>query len=177
MLKENIETVIDILILNGKLSVEKIIEETAIEGAIVNHSLNVLKVLDLIKKDKEKYFLIENISAIHLAKSAQLGIDLLSFNFFNITEEEKNIALDLATNVEKVKQLEINKRKPLIQKRVYFNKSDEVTDNLILLLEASNLTLYNYLEKLSEKDEYLKILLEMHEQTEKSLSSYLDYLK
>ena len=57
------------------------------------------------------------------------------------------------------------------------SKSDNVSDNLILLLEASNASLYGYLEELAKKDDYLHLLLNLHDQAEKSLQSYMDYLK
>lgn len=85
----------------------------------------------------------------------------------------------MATKAEKIKTIEIQNRKPLIQKRTTFSnrKTDDVADNLIIILEASNQSLYEYLEQLAEKDEYLRSLMLMHEQTEKSLSAYLEYLK
>lgn len=177
MLKENIETIIDILILKDKSSVDVIIEEAGLESSLVTHAINILKALDLVKKDKDKLYLNKDINSFQLAKTAQLGIDLISFNYFYIDEEKKKLALELATNIEKIKQLEVNKRKPLIQKRLYFKTNDEIADNLIMLLETSSLTLYEYLENLAKKDDYLKILLEMHEQSENSLSNYLEYTK
>lgn len=181
MLEENIALVLDILINKKKpMSIIDIAEESELDSSLLNNAVKILKLLELVTVLQDnKLQLNKIIKGITLAKAAQLGVDLLSFNFFEISKAEKKIALDLATKAEKIKTIEIQNRKPLIQKRSSFSnrKTDDVADNLIIILEASNQALYEYLEKLAEKDEYLSSLLLMHEQTEKSLASYLEYLK
>lgn len=181
MLEENIALVLDILINKKKpMSIIDIAEESELDSSLLNNAVKILKLLELVTVLQDnKLQLNKMIKGITLAKAAQLGVDLLSFNFFEISKAEKKIALDLATKAEKIKTIEIQNRKPLIQKRSSFSnrKTDDVADNLIIILEASNQALYEYLEKLAEKDEYLSSLLLMHEQTEKSLASYLEYLK
>jgi len=87
--------------------------------------------------------------------------------------------LDLATQAEKLKHLDITKRKPLLQKRRYLNqeKTDDVYENLMLLFEASNMTLYEYIEEIAKKDLYLKLLISMHQEAEASLKGYSDSLR
>ncbi len=181
MLEENIALVLDILINKKKsMSVADIAEESELDSSLLNSAIKILKLLDLVSVQQDsKIQLNKIIKGINLAKAAQLGVDLLAFNFFEISKAEKKIALDLATKAEKIKTIEIQNRKPLIQKRTTFSnrKTDDVADNLIIILEASNQSLYEYLEQLAEKDEYLRSLMLMHEQTEKSLSAYLEYLK
>lgn len=181
MLEENIALILDILINKKRpMTLSEISEESELDSSSIDSSMKILFLLDLIsKKQDEKIFLNKIIKGVNLAKAAQLGLDLMSFGFFDINKNEKKIALELATKAEKIKTIEIQNRKPLIQKRNQFcnKRTDEVADNLIIILESSNQTLYDYLEKLAEKDDYLKSLLLMHEEIEKSLNSYLDYLK
>ena len=186
MFEEIIPTIVDILILNKKsMTIEQLIETSDFEYAQVSRALTLLKELGLIvkslnKSDVATFQLIKELKGIHLAKAAQIGIDLSSFDgHFIINESEKEIALEWATQAEKIKHLEINKRKPLMQKRGYFTlkKTDDVSENLMLLLEASSATLHDYLESISKKDKYLALLLSMHEQAEKSLHDYSNNLK
>ncbi len=181
MLEENIALVLDILINKKKpMSIADIAEESELDSSLLNSAINIVKLLELATlKQDGKLYLNKIVKGINLAKAAQLGVDLVAFNFFEVSKAEKKIALELATKAEKIKTIEIQNRKPLLQKRNHFSsrKTDDVADNLIIILEAANQSLYEYLEKLAEKDEYLKSLMLMHEQTEKSLSSYLEYLK
>lgn len=65
-----------------------------------------------------------------------MGVDLGEFShFFVIGEWRKKLALELATQAEKIKTLDISKRKPLLQKRAYFSngKTDGTYENLLLL--------------------------------------------
>ena len=80
----------------------------------------------------------------------------------------------MASKVDKIKHLDVSIRKPLIQKRNYYInlEQDIVYDNLLTLLEISNHNLYEYLEMLSEKDAYLKLLLAIHKESENSLKNY-----
>ena len=47
----------------------------------------------------------------------------------------------------------------------------------MLLFEASNMTLYEYIESLAKKDAYLSLLINMHKESEISLKSYADNLR
>lgn len=166
--------------------VENIEEDTGYEKIEVGRSLTLLCDLGLVFKVKEEkatqftYSLIKEIKGIHLAKAAQLGIDLSAFDeHFKIDPKEKKLALELATQAEKIKHLDISKRKPLLQKRDYLSvsKSDDVYENLLLLLEASNMTLYEYIESMASKDPYLNLLITMHQEAESSLRDYAKSLK
>jgi hypothetical protein len=132
------------------------------------------------KTGEVTYQLVKELKGIHVAKAAQIGLDLGAFeSFFKIDKKEKKLALELATQAEKIKNLDIKKRKPLLQKRTYFiqNKTDDTYENLMLLFEASNATLYEHLEKLAEKDSYLQLLLNMHNQADFSLRDYAETIK
>lgn len=181
MFEEVIPTIVDILIAGKKPStVEEIIEDSGFESAQVVRALTLLKELGLINKELNKYTLIKEIKGIHLAKAAQIGINLSAFDgHFIIDQKEKELALEIATKSEKIKILEVNKRKPLMQKRSYLNikKTDDVAENLLLLLEASSASLHDYLEELAKDDPYLNLLLTMHDQAEKSLQNYTENLK
>lgn len=189
MVKETIETVLESMIslsnTNYKaVSIKEIAEEVCLEPGQVAAPLNMLVDLGLIIKSKSDndflYSLIKAPKAIHLAKVAQLGVNLQSFNhFFKIDEKEKELALAMSTNSEKMRGLDVSKRKALIQKRAYFNmnKTDEVSENLIILLEVANNTLYEYLENLAKKDPELELLMTMHAQAESSCHKYIEGLK
>lgn len=186
MFDEVIPTIVDIIIENkGSMTAEQIIEESGFDAVNVIRALTLLKELGLVTKSINKnnsttYQLIKELKGIHLAKAAQIGIDLASFDgHFIIDEKEKCLALELATQAEKIKHLDVNKRKPLMQKRSYFNlkKSDDVAENLMILLEASSASLHDYLEQIAETDPYLKLLLMMHDQAEQSLQDYSQSVK
>lgn len=186
MFDEIIPTIVEVVIEHKKpVSIEEIADSSGFETGEITRSVNLLGDLGLLTRSTDKsgkvvYQLIKELKGIHLAKAAQLGVDLASFEgHFKIDKKEKKLALELATQAEKIKHLEINKRKPLMQKRGYFtlNKSDDVCENLMLLLEASNATLYEYLETVAQKDPYLKLLMSMHQQAENSLHDYADNLR
>jgi DNA-binding transcriptional ArsR family regulator len=187
MLEEIIPIILEVLIeYKCQVKIEDIIEASSCEKQEVSRSLEVLYSLNLVKKNKDEdsnvimFSLVNELKAIHLAKAAQFGLDLSVFdNFFKIDPKEKELALGLATKAEKIKGLDLNTRKPLLQKRTYLasQKTDGIYENLLLLLEATNLTLYEYIEGMAEKDTYLKLLIEMHQQAENSLRDYHSLLK
>lgn len=187
MLEELIPIVIEVLVNHKKpAKVDEVIEISGYDNLEVVKGLNLLTELGLVKKipetktEQASFTLIKELKAIHLAKAAQLGVDLNAFDtYFKIDKKEKKLALDLATQAEKIKHLNINKRKPLLQKRRYLNndKTDDVYDNLMLLFEASNMTLYEYIEEIAKKDTYLGLLISMHKESEISLKSYSDNLR
>lgn len=164
---------------DSNFDLDEIIEESSCEKVEVLKALNLLQNLKLINKDiisgKTVYYLVKELKAIDLARAAQVGLDLTEFEkYFNVNNKEKKLALEISTKADKIRNLDLNKRKPLLQKRSYLalSKTDDVYENLLLLLEVTNDSLYEYLEKLSENDPYLKLLLSMHEQSEISLRNY-----
>lgn len=182
MLEEIVPEIVQAMVDHKKaVKMSDIIDYTGFDEYEVSRSLHLLVQMGVVKSNGEKattalYSLIKELKGIHLARAAQLGVNLSDFdNYFKIDKKEKKIALELASQADKIKTLDVRKRKPLLQKRSYFtsSKHDDVTENLMLLLEASNANLYDYLEKLSEKDEYLKILLSLHHQAESSWNDYI----
>lgn len=177
--EELLPIIIEILIENTKnnksISISNIEDICGYENSSIVKGVKLLLKIGLVKKTEDEYLIVKDIKAIHLAKSAQLGLDLNIFSsFFNITEKEKKIALQMASKVDKIKHLDVSIRKPLIQKRNYYInlEQDVVYDNLLTLLEISNHNLYEYIEMLSEKDAYLKLLLAIHKESENSLKNY-----
>lgn len=187
MLEELNPIVIEVMIKNKKpCKVDEVVDICGFEKSDVNRSLNTICELGLAHKIKDEktgeitFQLVKELKGIHVAKSAQIGLDLGAFEyFFKIDKKEKQLALELATQAEKIKNLDISKRKPLLQKRTYFiqSKTDDNYENLMVLFEASNASLYEYLEELSPKDPYLKLLMDMHTQTDFALRDYADTLK
>ena len=187
MLEELVPIILQVLIEHRKPArVEEIMEASGCDKADVIKCLTLLCDLDLVQKEKAEkapqtiYTLIKELKGIHLAKAAQLGLDLSAFEgFFKVDKKEKQLALDLATQAEKIKNLELNKRKPLLQKRGYLvnSKADDISENLMLLYEATNMTVYEYIEQLAQKDPHLQLLITMHQQAESSLRDYVSSLK
>lgn len=182
MYEDYIPTIVQALIDENKfITIQNVADYSGFDTVTVQHAMNVLVGLGLIQRKVDKnneltYKIIENLKGIHLAKSAQLGIDLESFdNYFKIDEQEKKLALDISTKSEKIKNLDIKNRKPLLKKRGYMfqNTQDDILDNLILLVEASSDNLYEYLEELAKKDKILKMLLNMHAESESALHDYM----
>ena len=124
------------------------------------------------------YLINKKISAVEIARAAQLGLNInLIDKYFNISSKEKKIALDISTKAEKIKAISPDKRKPLVTKnRNYldFPGSNEVIENLLLIFDASNESLIDYLEDLSKNDYKLKLLLAFHFQAEESLKKYIE---
>lgn len=91
MLEENIALVLDILINKKKsMSVADIAEESELDSSLLNSAIKILKLLDLVSVQQDsKIQLNKIIKGINLAKAAQLGVDLLAFNFFEISKAEK----------------------------------------------------------------------------------------
>lgn len=187
MLEELIPIVVEVMI-NHQVpcNVDDVVEVCGYEKNDVSRSLNVICELGLGHKIKDEksgevtFQLVKELKGIHVAKAAQIGLDLGAFEyFFKIDKKEKKLALELATQAEKIKHLDISKRKPLLQKRTYFvnGKTDDTYENLMLLFEASNASLYEYIEQLAEKDGYLQLLISMHNQAEFSLRDYAETLK
>lgn len=187
MLEELISIIIEVLVNHKKpAKLDEVVEISGYNNVEVTKGLNLLTELGLVKRNQElknqefSYSLIKELKALHLAKAAQLGVDLNAFDaHFKIDKKEKKLALDLATQAEKIKHLDITTRKPLLQKRRYLNndKTDDVYENLMLLFEASNMTLYEYIETIAKKDSYLNLLINMHKESEVSLKGYSDNLR
>lgn len=187
MIEDVISTIFEVMIDNKKaMKIEKIVDISGYEKGEINRALNIICEIGLgfkIKDDETKlvtYQLCKNLKGIQVAKAAQIGVDLGQFShFFVIEAEEKKLALELATQAEKIKAMDVSQRKPLLQKRAYFSngKTDGTYENLLLLYEASNTSLYEYLENLAQKDSYLQLLINMHQQAEASLNDYADALR
>lgn len=177
MFEEIVPIIIETLISNNrKLSFKELIEITDLDTPMVTRTLRNLRDLGILSYNNTEISLFKELKANQLAAAAQMGVDLSSFaNYFKIDKKEKLLALDLATHTEKVKTLDINKRKPLIQSRSYysFKKPDEITNILQNLLEASNSALHEHLSKVALKDKQLATLLELHSNAETSLLNYM----
>ena len=183
---ELINIVIQVLIDAKKpMKLNEILAEIASSKGNVLGILKVLSDLEILRKqpvsESEKsvflYSIKSDITAIHVTKCSNYGIDLYSFgNFFKINNKQKKMALELSAQAEKVKNISSNKRKPLIHKHKLLNSLDidDISNHLLLIYEASNNYLYEYLQKICAHDDSLKELLVLHEHAEQSLKSYLE---
>ena len=123
MIEDIVPLVLGVIVKEKKpLDLSDIIEESSCEKLEVLKSLNLLQNLKLINKnvvgDSVSYSLVKELKAIDLAKAAQVGLNLNEFEeHFKINKKEKKLALEISTQAEKIKNLDISKRKPLLQKR------------------------------------------------------------
>jgi len=100
MLQELIPIIIEVLISHKEpAEVSDIMEISGYDLLDVNKGLNLLTELGLTRKHTAgsstiSYSLIKELKAIHLAKAAQLGVDLNAFdNHFKIDKKEKKISI------------------------------------------------------------------------------------
>lgn len=181
MLEELLPIVVEVLIAGKqKATLREICDFCGYDEHDVSKALNILTDLSVVRTEDNKFFLLKDLKPIHLARSAQVGLDLASFDdFFHFTEKEKALALELTTKAEKLRNLDVSKRKPLLQKRGYFklDKIDDVGNNLLLFFESTNAALYEHIEKLANEDSKLKFLLAINEEAETSLKAYIEKLK
>lgn len=171
------------------MDVDSIIEELPYTKVEVLKSLSLLSGLGLLNKVSSKegskpinlYSVVTEVKALHLATAAQMGLDLNSFEKdFKINKKEKQMALELSTKVEKIKVLDAKSHKPLVSKNRHYlsvEDEDEILENLFLIFEATNMSLYEYLESKCKKDEYLSALMLLHAQSEEALKIYSEQLK
>jgi predicted DNA-binding transcriptional regulator len=96
MFDDLIPTIIQILIEEKKeMVVSEIAEESSFGEVEIQRGLNLLYDLGIVNraelsKNNFKYFLVKELKGIHLAKAAQLGIDLNAFDkHFKIDKKEK----------------------------------------------------------------------------------------
>ena len=143
----------------------------------IRDSLIYLQDAELVTRENDVYTLVKRLRGIQIAKAAQFGIDVTEYEyFFEMTEKDKQDAVDFVNNSENVKKLEVVKRRPLILKRNYLvtEKIDGVHENLMVIFETTNSMLYEHLNQLAQNDETLKMLLEMHLKAENSLRVYVE---
>lgn len=186
MLEELLPIIVEVLIVGKqKATMKEICDFCGYDNYDVSKALNLLKSISIVRCEENKngeleYFLLKDLKPVHLARAAQVGLDLDAFSdYFSFTDKERALALELTTKAEQLRNLDVSKRRPLLQKRSYFkvDKLDDVGSNLMMFYESSNASLYEYIEKLSNNDPHLKILLTMNEEAENSLKTYLDSLK
>lgn len=185
MLDELLPIIVEVLIANRQeATLAEISEFCGYDSHEVTKALNLLKGLSLVRDADHngvtRYHLVKNIKPIHLARAAQVGLDLASFNdFFSFTDKEKAMALELTARSDQLRNLDISKRKPLLQKRGYLkvDKVDDISSNLLLFFESTNSALYDYVEGLSKNDPHLQLLISLNNEAESSLKNYLDSVK
>jgi hypothetical protein len=182
---EIVEMVLHYIIDNGgEVYLTELLDNLDIKRVQAVSILNLLSDVNIIKKealkdDKANYFYTvkTNIKAVDIARAFQVGINLKSFEKdLKISDKEKKLANELSLKVEELKN-DDSKKKPLVKVgRDYLSLplADEIVENLYLILEAANSSLYEYLQEQSEKDEHLKRLMELHLQAETTLKSYIE---
>lgn len=170
----------------SNIKIEDLLEVISEPKFEVIRCFSILTEINILKKNNVKdefngkliaeYYISDEINAIDLTRAAQLGIDLFSFEKdLKINPKEKQLSLELSTQVEKLKQLDLHKRKPLLQtKRNYLSLdlSDEISENLFLILEAANHSLYDEIEELAKSNSNLNTLLMLHKEAENTLNRY-----
>lgn len=182
---EIVEMILHYIVDNGnEMFLTDLLDNLDIKRVQAVSILNLLADVNIVKKevakdDKSNYFytLKTNIKAVDIARAFELGINLKAFEKeLKISDKEKKLANELSLKVEELKN-DDTKKKPLVKiGRDYLSLplADEIVENLYLILEAANSSLYEYLQEQSEKDEHLKRLMELHLQAETTLKSYIE---
>lgn len=178
--------IIQILISNNnkEMTVNEIADEVSFPMGEILASLNTLIKLGILKKylindtDKNKFYYVlkKDITALEITKCSHQGIDLFSFSFFDIDNKEKETALELSSQLEKVVQMSENDKKPLIMRHKIMKQfiTDDISSNLVLFYELTNNYVMEYLFDLAKKDPILKNRLEQHEHAEQELIKFLE---
>ncbi len=161
-------------IIEGAKSIKDLEDASGFTESEMVRPLKMLIEIGIVTESQKNLVLNKKLKAIQVARLAQLGLDINLFdNVFSVDKKEKKLALDIAKQSEKIAQLDVSKRKPLIQKRAYLGviKPDDITENLFIMYETTNQMLVEHLEKID--DPYLKMILELHQQAESALQSHL----
>lgn len=182
---EIVEMVLHYIIDNGgEVYLNELLDNLDLKRVQAVSILNLLSDVNITKKETVKddktnylYTIKTNIKAVDIARAFQVGINLKSFEKdLKISDKEKKLANELSLKVEELKN-DDSKKRPLIKVgRDYLSLplADEIVENLYLILEAANSSLYEYLQEQSAKDEHLKRLIELHLQAESTLKSYIE---
>ncbi len=171
---EDIMTSVIQSIIDGANSISALEDATGFTESEMVRPLKMLLEIGIVVESQKKYVLVKKLKAIQVARLAQLGLDINVFDtYFSVDKKEKKLALDIAGQSEKISQLDVSKRKPLIQKRAYLgiSKTDDITENLFLMYETTNHMLVEHIEKIN--DPYLKMILDLHQQAEQALQNHL----
>lgn len=186
MNEENVAIVLDGLCRNGKSDARELSRITGIDTLEVQAALRVLSSFGVISggsglaTSEKKFDIVKKVDAFKIALCAQFGLNLIEFkDSFNLTKKEIDAAKNIAASAEEVKKLSVESRPPMLFSRAYLMPSfnDVFCGNLSLLLEATNASLYSYINELAKKDKHLKILIDTHKQSENTLRDYFDKLK
>lgn len=178
MIEEIVHILLRVLIdEDGEASYKELLTNSGCTDKEMKDALMYLQNSELVKREGENFVLVKRLRGMQIAKAAQFGIDVTDYStFFEMTEKDRQDALDFTNSAENVKKLEVVRRKPLILKRNYLvtEKIDGVHENLMVILETTNEMLYEHLVAIAENDAKLKILLEIHAKAENSLRSYVE---
>lgn len=165
----------------GSLNITEIVDNTGFEKNEILKSLSIMIDMGIVYKEKKdlinEYRLNKVIDGVTIVKASGYGIDILMYDtYFNISNKDKQLALEISSQIDKVRKLELDKRKPLIYRKIFFDniKGDDISDNLMLIYEAANNVLYEYLENKKNNDEHLALLMDIHKQTEESFKNYIN---
>lgn len=126
------------------------------------------------KKEENKYELVKELNPSIIALVASLGLNLSEFSdIFVINKKDEEAARALSFKVKELLNDVANKEIVYISKIATNAIYKDVDANALLVLDASNEMLYDYLNTLREKDAYLDMLLTTYEQAESGLAEAL----
>ena len=179
MLDVVVQSIIDATERNEAVTIEYIVENSEYEKVSVLKAISLLEAMGLLNKVGNEFTLLKNIQATNLVSAGQINLRLEDFSYFEVDPKQKKLALELSTQKDTVKNLDVLSRAPLIQSRGYLigKSNDEVYQTLALIFESSSSLLHDYITVIAKKDSKLKLLLEMHGQAEKALIKHVEKMK
>lgn len=170
----------------GPMTLKDLLDEIPFPRASVAGVLAVLTAIGATEKSARgegaeavDYTLMRQLSSYQIIKVAELGVDLGTLGrLLSISEKQKQAALALATQGEKLKELDDQlraKRNAERAKPAEALPRDTIVDTLERLAMASQMSLEDC-QKDGSGAEVAKALQEVHEQALKALKEYQEEL-
>lgn len=171
----------------GPMRLKDLLDEVPFPKASIAGVLAVLVAIGLVEKNAKgegaeaaDYTLGQRISAYQIIKVVELGVDLGTLSkLLSITDKQKQAAMSLATQAEKLKELDDQLRAKRSAERAKPAEAlprDTIVDTLERLALASEMSMEDYRKAGAGSDEIIKALQEAKEQALKALGEYQEEL-
>ena len=174
--------VLETIAQGGAMTLKDVLDEVPFGRSEVMSVLTTLSSIGILNKDESgsgrgaEYSINSELSAYHITKAVEIGIDLADLaTILPISEVQKQAALDLSAQASILRELDESAR---AQKKVEKPKStanlprDMIVETLERLALASEISIEDYARSNKESDEILFALKKAREQALKALKDY-----
>lgn len=160
---------------------KELIEELPFERKEIMPVLTALQSIGLLEKTAADdggtaYSISKDISAYHITKAVELGVDIVDLSsLLTISEKQKKAALALSSESQKLKELDDSRKAEWSSDRgrpAELLPRDAIVDTLERLALASEISIEDFARKPGESEEILKALHEARGQALKALREY-----